>query len=110
MFICVIFSILIKVCVSKQEQEKQEFYHSILMVIKLIKVLKVLENGIGNFKNGIQWVIKHQELLQDGYSGANKNVEGERFMNENLHKALSLYCNTEIENLKKTNPILSCKI
>lgn len=40
----------------------------------------------------------------------NKNVEGKRFMNENLHKALSLYCNTEIENLKKTNPILSCKI
>lgn len=31
----------------------------------------------------------------------NKNVEGERLMNENLHKALSLYCNTEIENLKK---------
>lgn len=23
-------------------------------------------------------------------------------MNENLHKALSLYCNTEIENLKKS--------
>lgn len=32
----------------------------------------------------------------------NKNVEGERLMNENLHKALSLYCNTEIENLKKS--------
>lgn len=32
----------------------------------------------------------------------NKNLEGERLMNENLHKALSLYCNTEIENLKKS--------
>ena len=32
----------------------------------------------------------------------NKNVEGGRFMNENLHKTLSLYCNTEIENLKKS--------
>lgn len=32
----------------------------------------------------------------------NKNLERERLMNENLHKALSLYCNTEIENLKKS--------
>lgn len=32
----------------------------------------------------------------------NKNVEGERRMNENLHKALSLYCNTEIEKLKNS--------
>ena len=30
----------------------------------------------------------------------NKNVEGERLMNENLLKVLSLYCNNEIENLK----------
>ena len=30
----------------------------------------------------------------------NKNVKGERLMNENLLKALSLYCNNEIENLK----------
>ena len=33
---------------------------------------------------------------------SNKKVERERLMNENLHKALSLYCNTEIENLKKS--------
>lgn len=32
-----------------------------------------------------------------------KNVEGERLMNENLHKALSLYCNAEIDDLKKSD-------
>lgn len=32
----------------------------------------------------------------------NKNVKGERLMNENLLKALSLYCNNEIENLKNS--------
>lgn len=32
----------------------------------------------------------------------NKNVKGERFMNENLFKALSLYCNNELENLKNS--------
>lgn len=32
----------------------------------------------------------------------NKNVKGERFMNENLLKALSLYCNNELENLKNS--------
>lgn len=30
----------------------------------------------------------------------NKNVEGEKLMNENLLKVLLLYCNNEIENLK----------
>jgi len=32
----------------------------------------------------------------------NKNVKGERLMNENLLKVLSLYCNNEIENLKNS--------
>ena len=32
----------------------------------------------------------------------NKNVKGERLMNENLLKILSLYCNNEIENLKNS--------
>lgn len=32
----------------------------------------------------------------------NKNVKGEKVMNENLLKALSLYCNNEIENLKNS--------
>lgn len=58
------------VCVSKHEQEKQEFYHSILMVIKWLKVLKVLENGFGNFKSVIQIAIEHRKLLQNGYGGA----------------------------------------
>lgn len=31
-----------------------------------------------------------------------KNVEGERLMNENLDKALALYCNAEIDDLKKS--------
>lgn len=32
----------------------------------------------------------------------NKKVKGERLMNENLLKVLSLYCNNEIENLKNS--------
>ena len=32
----------------------------------------------------------------------NKNVKGERLMNENLLKVLSLYCNNEIKNLKNS--------
>ena len=32
----------------------------------------------------------------------NKNVKGERLMNENLLKVLSLYCNNEIEDLKNS--------
>ena len=32
----------------------------------------------------------------------NKNVKGERLMNENLLEVLSLYCNNEIENLKNS--------
>ena len=32
----------------------------------------------------------------------NKNVEGEKLMNENLLKAVSLYCNNEIEDLKSS--------
>lgn len=32
----------------------------------------------------------------------NKNVEGEKLMNENLLKAESLYCNSEIEDLKNS--------
>ena len=32
----------------------------------------------------------------------NKNVKGERLVNENLRKVLSLYCNNEIENLKNS--------
>ena len=32
----------------------------------------------------------------------NKNVKGERLMNENLLKVLSLYCNNELENLKNS--------
>ena len=32
----------------------------------------------------------------------NKNVKGEKLMNENLLKVLSLYCNNEIENLKNS--------
>ena len=32
----------------------------------------------------------------------NKKVKGERFMNENLLKVLSLYCTNEIENLKNS--------
>lgn len=33
---------------------------------------------------------------------SNKNVKGERLMNENLLKVLSLYCNNELENLKNS--------
>ena len=32
----------------------------------------------------------------------NKNVKGEKLMNENLLKVLSLYCNNEMENLKNS--------
>ncbi len=32
----------------------------------------------------------------------NKNVEGEKLMNENLLKAVSLYCNNEKEDLKNS--------
>ena len=32
----------------------------------------------------------------------NKNIEGEKLMNENLLKAVSIYCNNEIEDLKSS--------
>ena len=56
--------------VFRLETEKQECYRFILMVIKRLKALKVSENGIGNFKKGIQWQTKLLELLLDGYGGA----------------------------------------